>query len=107
MGKASRKKEQQAQKASPPETRGPLLTDWLAQPWAVLLFLPLLAIFIYSKTFAAPFHFDDRFFIVENPGIKNFSSLLLSGSRYVGFLSFAINYHFARLNVFGYHLVNT
>src|SRR6266446_5798033 len=106
MGKASRKKEQKAQKASPPETRGPLLTGWLAQPWAVLIFLPLLTIFIYYKTFSTPFHFDDRFFIVENQGIKNFSSLLLSGSRYVGFLSFALNYHFGRLNVFGYHLVN-
>jgi len=61
----------------------------------------------YSNTFSASFHFDDFSNIKQNPQIKNFSNLVdFSGSRYVGFLSFALNYHLGRLNVFGYHLVN-
>jgi len=106
MSKASRGKEQQAQKVPPREIPAPFLIGWLAQPWIVLLLLSLLAILIYSNTFSASFQFDDTPNIGDNPRIRNFSSLLLSETRYVGFLSFALNYHFGELNVFGYHLVN-
>ena len=73
----------------------------------VLLFLALLATAIYSNTFSASFHFDDIYNIVENAWIKDLKNLRdLSHSRYVGFLTFALNYHFSGLDVFGYHLVN-
>jgi len=81
--------------------------DLVARPLMVLLVLSCLATLIYSNTFSATFHFDSILRIVENPKIKHLSNLLdLSGSRYVGYLSFAINYYFGGLNVFGYHLVN-
>jgi len=79
----------------------------LTRPRTALLALALLAVAIYSNTFSAAFHFDDGFNIVDNPWIKNLSNFLyLSGSRYVGFLTFALNYRFGALSVFGYHLVN-
>ncbi len=77
------------------------------QSLIVLLFLSVLASLIYSNTFSAPFHFDDEQNIVTNPQIKNLSNFRdVSSSRYVGLLSFALNYHFGQLDVFGYHLVN-
>jgi protein O-mannosyl-transferase len=77
------------------------------RPLPVLVFLSLLAILIYSNTFSSTFHFDDARNIVDNFKIKDLSHFLdFSGTRYVGFLSFALNYAFGGLNVFGYHLVN-
>ena len=103
--KAGLKKGQQGQKIYLQET--PLLKSLLIRPWTVIFFLSTVAVIIYSNTFSASFHFDDIHNIVDKPWIKNFSNLLdLSGTRYVGFFSFALNYHFGRLNVFGYHLVN-
>src|SRR5438045_3911055 len=88
------------------KTRASFRTSSLTYALTVLFFLSLLTILIYSNTLSASFQYDDISNIVQNPGIRNFSSLPLSGSRYVGFLSFALNYHFGGLNVSGYHLVN-
>src|SRR3989338_8070945 len=72
-----------------------------------LIILSLLAGLVYSNSFSVPFHFDDHLNIVENARIKQPASFTdFSGTRYVGFLSFALNYQFGGLNVFGYHLVN-
>jgi len=107
MGKASRKKAQPkgsvlSSEAMPLSPGSP----W-AQPWIALLLLSLLGTLIYANTFSVPFHFDDEPNIVDNHQIRNLSNFLtLKGSRYVGYLSLALNYHFGRLNVFGYHLVN-
>ena len=65
-----------------------------------LLVIALLAALIYSNTFSSSFHFDDVPNIVENSRIKDGSSYLdLSNSRYIGFLSFALNDHFHGLDV--------
>jgi tetratricopeptide (TPR) repeat protein len=88
------------------KTRASFRTSSLTNPLIVLLSLSLLTSLIYSNTFSASFQFDDINNIVENPQIKKFSSILLSGNRFVGYLSFALNYFFGGLNVFGYHLVN-
>ena len=70
----------------------------------------LVGILIYSNTFSSSFHFDDKFAIENNPAIRdiwdpaaiwNFATV-----RFVGFLTFALNYHFNGLDVFGYHLIN-
>jgi len=77
--------------------------------------LSLLAIALYFNSLNNSFHFDDFPNIVENPYIRNLKDfpLFLKGvNSYTGefralsSLSFAINYHFHKLNVFGYHLVN-
>ena len=80
---------------------------FLTQPIAAFLLIGLLATAIYSNTFSAAFHFDDILNITDNSKIKHLANLRdLSGSRYVGFLTFALNYRFGGLHVFGYHLVN-
>ena len=68
----------------------------------------LLGILIYSNVLNSPFIFDDEMYITDNYQIRDISNLLndFSGTRYIGFLSFAINYYFGGLNTFGYHLVN-
>jgi tetratricopeptide (TPR) repeat protein len=82
---------------------------------ALLAFVGLLA---YSNTFQASFHFDDYSNIVENPiikdlsyfkepsGARNFKHYDLFKSRYIGCLSFALNYMVHGLDVAGYHVVN-
>jgi len=81
--------------------------DFPVRSLAVLLLLSLLATLIYSNTFSIPFQFDDADNIVENPQVKDLANFFdLSGSRYVGFVSFALNYSVGGLQVFGYHLVN-
>ena len=71
------------------------------------MFLAAVTTLVYSNTFSAPFHFDDNINIVDNPQIKNLNNFSnWSSSRYVGFLSFGLNYHFGELDVVGYHLLN-
>ncbi len=77
---------------------------------AAIIFVVLL---VYSNTLDAPFHFDDTNNIVYNPWIKdlrNFTDLDIINkhfrSRYIGYLTFALNYSLHGLDVRGYHLVN-
>ena len=104
MGKASRNKNQQPQKVSSQKT--PVFGDSLIQSSIVLLLLAILGILSYSNTFFASFQWDDTPYILANPQIRNFSSLLLSESRLVSFFSFALNYYFGGPNVLGFHVVN-
>ncbi|MEE9145314.1 MAG: hypothetical protein V3U06_11160, partial [Candidatus Binatia bacterium] len=111
MGRARRTKEQRQKKLSPSQVTPPSSylepIDFPDRSLAVLLLLSLLAALIYSNTFSIPFQFDDADNIVQNPQIKDLTNFFaLSGSRYVGFLSFALNYSVGGLQVFGYHLVN-
>jgi protein O-mannosyl-transferase len=81
---------------------------------AVQVLLVLLAgLVAYGNTLHVPFVFDDHSSIVDNPVIKNLDNFLasLDGYRYnprrvIGYLTFALNYRFGGLDVFGYHLVN-
>jgi len=74
----------------------------------IILFL--LGISVYSNTFGNSFHFDDLSFILDNPAIRtpgNLTELFKYWpSRFIGFLSFAVNYQTNQFSVFGYHLVN-
>lgn len=63
---------------------------------------------IYSNSFNASFHFDDQHSIVEYEAVHRFDlkNILLSSPRPVLDITFAVNYYFGQLDVFGYHLVN-
>ena len=83
--------------------------------YIAIFVLSLLSIALYLNSLNNSFHFDDHPNILDNPYIRNLKdvSLFLKGiGSYVGIprvltmLSFAINYHFHRFNVWGYHLVN-
>lgn len=81
---------------------------------AAIIFLVLL---VYSNTLDAPFQFDDYDNIVHNPAIKDlryFTGTRASGfqsfdaltSRFIGYLSFVLNYYLHGLDLTGYHIVN-
>lgn len=69
-----------------------------------------LGILIYSGTFHSPFQFDDEPSIVNNFSIRYLSDLKTiwnyCSTRFITYLTIATNYHFGKLNVFGYHLFN-
>jgi hypothetical protein len=81
----------------------------------------LLSLFAYSNTFRVPFQFDDKPVIVENPIIKDLRYFATPSeakvftehfgyhtfrSRYIGYLTFALNYRLHGLDVRGYHILN-
>jgi protein O-mannosyl-transferase len=77
--------------------------------------LALFSVGLYLNSFNTSFHFDDMPNIIENPYIRDVKDvpLFLKGLHLHGrwyralpTLSFALNYHFHKLRVFGYHLVN-
>ncbi len=76
-------------------------------PLMACLLITALAIIIYLPALKAPFVLDDEFNIVKNirlHGLANFWPP--AGSRYLVYLSFALNYAVGGLNTWGYHLVN-
>ncbi len=94
----------------------------LYKPVIHILLIILFCVIAYSNTFQSPFHFDDKLNIVENPVIKKLPVFLEPSkakdyvdetlyhgfkTRYIGYLSFALNYKIQGLKVSGYHIVNT
>ncbi len=75
---------------------------------AVLLVLSLLGGVLYSQTLHVPWLIDDIQNIVENPLIRSLAAALknIGGQRGVAFLSFALNYRFGGMEVYGFHLAN-
>ena len=80
--------------------------------WHCLLIV-LAGILVYANTFQVPFLFDDYSSILDNPVIKDTANFLsrpdgyrFNPRRFIGYLSFALNYRFGGLDVTGYHLVN-
>ncbi|MBI5195824.1 MAG: hypothetical protein HZA10_05850, partial [Nitrospirae bacterium] len=93
-------------------------TDFLYKPAVHLLLIAIIGIIAYSNTFNIPFHFDDASNIVENPAIKDlryfsepskakaFPLYDTFKNRFIGFLTFALNYRLHGIDVTGYHAVN-
>lgn len=73
-----------------------------------IFLIVILATIIYLNTFDASFHFDDTPAIVENYAIHRFDlkEIFSTSTRPILDITFAINYYFGKLNVFGYHLLN-
>ncbi len=73
-----------------------------------LCLIAVVAALIYSNSFQTSFHFDDVHSIIENYAIHRFDvrGILSASPRPVLDLTFALNYYFGKLDVFGYHLVN-
>ena len=70
----------------------------------------LLGALIYSNSFDCSFHLDDSNSIVENTRIRDIYNVNawwnFNPSRPIAYGSFALNYHFNQLNVWGWHFVN-
>ncbi|MBI5643613.1 MAG: tetratricopeptide repeat protein [Deltaproteobacteria bacterium] len=72
-----------------------------------LLLLVSFTFLIYSNALDAPFIFDDYANIIRNPRLKDLSDFWPpSGTRYLSYLSFALNYQISGAAPFGYHLFN-
>lgn len=87
-----------------------------------VILIAVVGLLVYSNTFHVPFLFDDSYYIVDNPIIKDFSYFLDTSkanelnihtvtkrylnTRYVLYLSFFANYKLAGLNPQSYHAVN-
>jgi len=77
---------------------GPLMAGLLITALALIIYLPALK---------APFVLDDEVNIVKNLRLHEFSNFWPpAGSRYLAYLSFALNYAMGGLHTTGYHLVN-
>ena len=86
--------------------------ELLGRPLIQMILIATLAILAYANSFQVPFVFDDESSITENPVILELGNFFTWGgydylpNRFIGYLSFALNYHFGGFNVAGYHLVN-
>jgi Flp pilus assembly protein TadD len=81
----------------------------------ILLFFAGLVFCLYSNSLESPFIFDDVQKIAENAHIRitQFSAkeivasgLKSSKTRFLPFISLAVNYYFHQYDPFGYHIVN-
>ena len=124
MGKASSNKKASVKKLRIPdagssEFSGNLHKKGLLQkPVVHILLIIALGSLAYSNTFHSPFQWDEVAQILQNPIIKDlhnftsstkgyeYASSYYNPRRSIGYLTFALNYHFGGLNVTGYHLVN-
>ncbi len=79
-------------------------------PWKALSLIFLVSFLVYSNTFQSSFHFDDMKEIIQNPAIQQLPDLSpvwgRHKTRFLTYLSFALNHFFGKNAVFGYHLVN-
>ena len=87
-------------------------SKWNLKYW-VFLYFPGIIIFIiiclYFPVIQAPFLFDDNSSIVDNTAIRSLDLKKIYAFeplRFVGYLSFALNFYFFKLNTLSYHLVN-
>jgi hypothetical protein len=83
-----------------------------------IVVIVLVGLLSYWNTFDASFHFDDFHNIVDNRIVKDLKYFLDTSkakdlymydslrNRYVGYLSFALNYRISGLGVSGYHKAN-
>jgi protein O-mannosyl-transferase len=78
-----------------------------------IIVIAFLGLSVYSGTFHAPFAFDDLTSITNNTMIRELNNFAFKPDnytedpgRYIGYLSFALNYRFCGLDVTCYHIVN-
>jgi protein O-mannosyl-transferase len=93
--------------------KGSKVIDYLKKNHSIISFIVLAfaGIIVYSNTFNCSFHFDDKQITDDYQLLRNFSNFTDINfwnhpGRQVAFLSFALNYHFNKFDVFGYHLIN-
>ena len=81
--------------------------QWLRQPAVHAALILFAAVIPYLNTFHVPFLFDDVHTIVQNAAIRDLSYLWPpAGSRWFGYLTFALNYQVGGFAPEGYHAVN-
>ena len=113
MGKTSKKRQKES-RAKPISKEKYLESGETSSKWSLfhkpplhILLIAIVGFLAYSNTFDVPFHWDDTPNIVENYKLRDLNNLWPpTGSRWFGFLTFALNYNFGGLDTVGYHIVN-
>jgi Tfp pilus assembly protein PilF len=104
------KKSKKKQKKTAPKAPAPHYFVSAGPHLLLIAIIAVVAILVYSNTFKIPFQFDDQISILGNSAVKDISNLKaifqFSPTRVFTYLTFACNYYFNELHVFGYHLVN-
>ncbi len=76
-------------------------------PLMAFFLITLLTLIIYLPSVNGPFVLDDEVNIVRNQRLLDFANFWPpAGSRYLAYLTFAINYSIGGLRTTGYHLLN-
>lgn len=85
-------------------------TALLYRPVFVLLYLTIIGLSVYSPVLEGDFICDDYVFLSYNHSIRNFPDLRPIWSsfptRFLVFVTFAVNYALHGFRVMGFHLVN-
>lgn len=96
-----------------PESRRKKNIHEVGRAIAPIASIVLLGLYAYSNSFHTQFVFDDFSSITENPLVQNLDNFLSSWigyranpNRFIGNLTFAMNYRFGLLDTTGYHIVN-
>ncbi|MCK5236357.1 MAG: tetratricopeptide repeat protein [Deltaproteobacteria bacterium] len=106
--KRSRKEEKSKKLSATVDVAEGRVYDFISSPLFVLSLLTVLAFIFYSNTFGSPFQLDDGRIIKDNLAMRDPMNFFPpTGPRDLGSLSFALNYSFGELSVYGYHIVNT
>ncbi len=90
-----------------------IMNSLARRPIAAILLIFLAGFVSYANSFQVPFILDDYLSIETNNVIRNLDNFFTNQSGYtsspnrvVAYLTFALNYHFGGLKVFGSHLLN-
>ncbi len=87
-----------------------ILTNSRLFDFFVIAAIVVLGALIYSNSFDASFHLDDQRSIVDNTSLRDVSDVSRiwnSGpTRFTTYYTLAVNYHYGKLDVWGYHFVN-
>ncbi|MBE9527640.1 MAG: tetratricopeptide repeat protein [Proteobacteria bacterium] len=70
------------------------------------LLIVLLGFWLWAGALEAGFALDDRTYILDNLAVRTLSGTPLSAPRFIGYLSFALNYTVGGFVAFDYHLLN-
>ncbi len=106
------KKSSSAKAVSPQPQAAAITRGLLTKIPLHLILILLVALAAYANTFNSPFIFDDEASILDNQVIRDLSTFLSGAGyahnprRFIGYLSFALNYKLAGFNLAGYHMVN-
>jgi tetratricopeptide (TPR) repeat protein len=83
-----------------------------------LLLISVTGLLIYSNTLNSPFQWDETEFLIKNPIVRDLHYFAETSdaegfpvyngliTRYIGYLTFALNYRVHGFDVTGYHVVN-
>jgi len=92
-------------------------TGLFGKKTAHLVLIGIIGLLVYSNTFHVPFQWDGEDFILGNPAVTDLTYYtqpwkaegLLDNAvktRFIGYLTFALNYRFHGFEVVGFHIVN-